>query len=97
MIKIVAHNYVKAEDVDKAVPIFKELAQKSRAEDGCISYDLFVDKRDAGHIVIIEGWETKEALKAHGESAHFAALTGQIRPFAAKEGYMTVMNALDVG
>lgn len=94
MIKIVADNYVKAEELEKALPLLRQLAEKSRGEDGCLEYALFADKRDAAHIVIIETWQSKEALKAHGETPHFTSILAQLKPLMAKPMGMTMMEPI---
>jgi quinol monooxygenase YgiN len=45
----------------------------TRAEKGCLRYDLFVDTADAKKFTFIEEWETLENLQAHSQSAHIAA------------------------
>lgn len=49
----------------------------TRAEKGCIRYDLFTDNSDPKKFTFIEEWESKEDLDAHAQSAHLAA--GRVR------------------
>ncbi len=49
----------------------------TRAEKGCLRYDLFQDDADAKKFTFIEEWESKEDLDAHSQSAHIAA--GRVR------------------
>lgn len=62
------------------------------AEKGCIEYGPAVDAEGAGGMqakfgadtfVVIEKWESLEALKAHGASAHMAAYAGKTREMIA--------------
>jgi quinol monooxygenase YgiN len=59
-----------------------------RAEQGCIEYRPAVDAEGAGAIqtrlgpdsfVVIEKWESLEALRAHGASSHMAAYAAATR------------------
>ena len=45
----------------------------TRAEDGCINYDLHQDNTDANVFYFHENWESKAHLSAHLKSAHIAA------------------------
>lgn len=62
------------------------------AEDGCIEYGPAVDTADAGPIqtplgpdafVVIEKWESLEALKAHAAAPHMAAYGAKTREMIA--------------
>lgn len=46
------------------------LAAQVRAEDGCLAYDLHRVAGDADRFVVLERWESVEALAAHGASRH---------------------------
>jgi quinol monooxygenase YgiN len=63
------------------------------AEKGCIEYGPAVDAENAGAIqtpfgpdifVVIEKWESMDALKAHGTSAHMAAYAARTREMIAE-------------
>ncbi|MGQ9634469.1 MAG: putative quinol monooxygenase [Bryobacteraceae bacterium] len=45
----------------------------TRAEAGCLQYDLHADNDDAGHYFFYERWESMAALEAHTATAHFKA------------------------
>jgi quinol monooxygenase YgiN len=62
------------------------------AEKGCIEYQPAVDAEGAGAMqtalgpdtfVVIEKWESLDALKAHGASAHMAAYAAKTREMIA--------------
>ena len=63
------------------------------AEDGCIEYVATVDTPD-GHstqtafgddtFVVVETWESLDALKAHGAAPHMAAYAAKTREMIAK-------------
>jgi quinol monooxygenase YgiN len=61
------------------------------AEAGCIEYGPAIDVPGSGRdelgpdtFVVIEKWETIEALKAHGASPHMAAYAAKTRDLLAK-------------
>lgn len=49
------------------------LVAPTRAEAGCVQYDLNQDRADPNLFVFFERWESDEALAAHAASAHIAA------------------------
>lgn len=46
------------------------LVAPSRAEKGCINYDLHQSVTDAGLFLFYENWESREDLDRHLETAH---------------------------
>ena len=47
--------------------------EPTRIEEGCINYDLHQSVEDPTEFMFYENWTTREALKAHSESAHILA------------------------
>jgi len=41
MFKVIAEDFIKPEAVEIVLPLYRELVEKTRQEDLCISYDLF--------------------------------------------------------
>ena len=48
----------------------REMIAITKQEDGCIAYDLY-EAVDGSGVVMIELWESQEALDRHMESEHF--------------------------
>jgi quinol monooxygenase YgiN len=72
------------------------------AEKGCIEYGPAVDAEGAGAMqtkfgpdtfVVIEKWESLEALRAHAASPHMAAYAAKTRDFVASR----VIHVLEPG
>jgi quinol monooxygenase YgiN len=59
------------------------LAEATRAEDGCVAYDLFESASAPGTFVTIERWRDAACLDAHMGTPHVAAA------FAAAEGALS--------
>lgn len=72
---------VKAE-LEKLVPV-------TRAERGCINYDLHQDKGNPAHFMFYENWESRELWQMHMNAQHLkdyvAATEGAIEEFTVKE------------
>lgn len=56
----------------------------TRAEPGCINYDLHVNMDDFARFVLYEGWESKEALDHHMTLPHFTKLMAELDDIAEK-------------
>ncbi len=72
MIGVVAKLNVKAGSEAEFEEVFLTLSEAVRAnEPGCLLYQLCKD--DDGSYVVMEMYESEEALAAHGKSEHFKA------------------------
>ena len=71
-----------------------ELRVPSRAEPGCIQYDLHRDRKDADLIYMIEQWRDEAALAEHEASEHFQAFVAASRDDLA-ELDIRLMNRID--
>ncbi|WEF34348.1 putative quinol monooxygenase [Pseudoduganella chitinolytica] len=50
----------------------------SRAESGCLRYELHVDNADANRFVMLEEWTGADALAAHEKTPHLRDLAGAV-------------------
>lgn len=50
----------------------------TRAEAGCLRYELFTASTQLGRFVMMERWAGHQALDAHMETAHMAQLKARI-------------------
>jgi quinol monooxygenase YgiN len=56
------------------------ILEPTRAEAGCLSYELHQDLEDNAAFYVLERWTTDAALKAHSESAHIQAFREKAGP-----------------
>ncbi|MES0868815.1 putative quinol monooxygenase [Pseudovibrio sp. SCP19] len=59
------------EDLVKAE--LEKLIDITRAEAGCLQYDLHVDNENPGHFMFYENWENRELWQEHMNAPHLAA------------------------
>lgn len=85
MIKIVAKNTVKKENKADFINTAKELIEKSRAEEGCISYTLN-ESLDGKYLTFIKD---EKSIEMHNNSEHFKSIVPKLSQF--KEGDMDVI------
>jgi len=51
---------------------FEKMRAATLQEPGCIEYQAYADRNDAGTIFMFEKWESQDALSAHFVSPHMA-------------------------
>ena len=81
MVRLIVKSYLRPECLEKAAPLYREMLEKTRKEDGCIQYDLFTDVKDETCYVFVECWESQARLDAHIASEHFQRIIPQINEF----------------
>ncbi len=95
MKRIVAVNYVSAENRAEYLRIMGLLAKESRKEPGCIHYMAYEDVSDAGVITMLEEWKDLEAIEAHNNSPHFKMYLPKLLALCEKEGVVRVYSPID--
>jgi quinol monooxygenase YgiN len=73
MIRVVAHFKPKPGKLDEARQVLLGFCAPTRAEKGCVFYDLHENPADPEDLTFIEEWESEADLDRHGESAHIQA------------------------
>jgi quinol monooxygenase YgiN len=55
--------------------VMNELIRLTKQEEGCIAYDLYKPQSESETgLVLVEVWQSEEALKKHMKSEHFQRL-----------------------
>ncbi|MCW4116347.1 antibiotic biosynthesis monooxygenase [Aurantimonas sp. MSK8Z-1] len=66
---------------------------QTRAEPGCIAYSYAEDLLEPGLVRIYEEWDSREALTAHGQSAHVAAWHAALKSVTTLERDLKTVEA----
>ena len=83
MIYVVATTQVKPECRDAYIKGAKECIATTRQEKGCIAYDSHASINDENLFVVVERWESREDLNAHGRAPHMKAWRDYSAPLKA--------------
>ena len=92
MIHVVAHITAHPGQRDALLAAFRENLQSVHAEPGCIAYQPTIDVPDLGPVqtkygedtvVVLETWESPEALRAHGAAPHMVEFGQRTKPLVA--------------
>src|ERR1700676_5662282 len=70
MIYVVATTQVKPDQRDAFIKGAKERIAATRKEKGCISYESHNSINDPNLFVVVERWESRDDLNAHGRAPH---------------------------
>ena len=54
------------------------LVEPTRAENGCLQYDLHVSTEAPGEFVFYENWASRAALDEHMQTPHLTAVAGRV-------------------
>ncbi len=73
MVKIMARITARADTAVLLREILLGLVSPSRAETGCVSYELFQNQDNPVEFVTVEQWADQAAVDAHMASPHVAA------------------------
>jgi len=91
MIKVIAKHFVKEEKVDKVLDLAKDLVEQTLKENGCINYAMYQDQENKKLLVMVEEWNTKEALDKHMVSEHFKRIVPQINELLEKKPEISIL------
>jgi quinol monooxygenase YgiN len=73
MLTVIAKIRAKPEHRAEVERELRALVEPTRAESGCINYDLHVAEHDANVFLFYENWADRAALEAHAASPHMNA------------------------
>ena len=86
---VVAHVHAFADKAQLVQQELEKLVEPTRAEAGCIRYDLHTHNDDPAHFVFYETWETREHWLAHMDTPHVDAyrdaIGGAVESFSLDE------------
>jgi quinol monooxygenase YgiN len=94
-IVITAYLDIKTDQVDKFLTEVQEVIDKSRAEEGNASYNLFADLKEKNKFVFVEEWKGQAAVDTHFATEHFkkfGALMNEVAATPAKIKIFEVIN-----
>lgn len=94
MIMIIATTTLKPGCKEDYLVLAKELVEKSRQEEGCLSYRLFESQSDPNGVVIVEEWKDEQAIAQHNASEHFTRIVPQFDNYRTGPFDVTLYNQI---
>ena len=90
---ISAQVFIKSEKVDAFIAATKDLIEKSRAEEGCVSYSLYQDPQDKTKFLFFEVWKNQDAVDFHFATEHFRKFGETLGECASEEAVITIYDS----
>ena len=69
---------VKPAERERALKLAREMADATRQEPGCLSYDFYVGLADPNTLMLFQEWESMDALMAHFQTDHMEVFLGEL-------------------
>lgn len=86
---IVANIHANTDKVELVKAELEKLVPITRAEKGCLQYDLHQDNSNPAHFMFYENWESRELWQTHMNAPHLAhymqATDGAVDEFILNE------------
>jgi len=86
---IIANVQAKSEKIDLVKAELLKLIDITRAENGCLQYDLHQDNENPAHFLFYENWESRELWQTHMNNQHLkdymVATEGAVEEFTLTE------------
>ena len=83
-IHLIARHFARPETVDEVRRILLGLIESSRAEPGCLKYELLQNADDPADFTFVETFANDDALKAHASAAYIAGLAPRLEDLLAQ-------------
>lgn len=65
--------------------LLEAMVQPSRAEKGCLKYNIYQIESDPKRFIVIEAWEDEAALEGHKHSKHYQHYKSHYEPHTAEK------------
>lgn len=65
----------------KIKELLSAMVVPSKAEDGCLFYDIFQYENNPRKFMAVESWRDEKALDGHKNSAHYAVYKSSYEPY----------------
>lgn len=85
-IRVIAKFFPKPDKIDEVKEILSEFVEPTRAEKGCIVYDLLQNQDNATDLTFYEEWESAEDLAVHSKSEHLVIGRKKLEGLLEKPG-----------
>ncbi|MCX6051624.1 MAG: putative quinol monooxygenase [Campylobacterales bacterium] len=75
----------KPDGIEMMKKLLSAMVTPSKAEDGCLFYEIFQYENNPQKFMAYESWRDEEALDGHRTSAHYAVYKSSYEPYCEKK------------
>src|SRR5512140_3091191 len=83
-VHVIARHFARPDTVDAVRGILRSLIAPTRAEPGCLKYELFQNVDDPTDFTFVETFASDAALAAHAAAPYVASLAATLGPLTAR-------------
>ena len=83
MFVLVVNIRIKAENVERFMPMVLANAREARTEPGCKQFDVLVDPQDKTQVMLFEVYNDEKAFEVHQQTPHFKKYLAEAVPLLA--------------
>ena len=87
---------VKPERAEEFISLLKSLLPDTRDYDGCLRVDVYQDQGNAGSILLVEDWTSKQHQEKYQEWRDETGIAEVVGPFLAGDPSFRYLDHLDV-
>jgi len=80
---LVVNIRIKPEQVARFMPMVLDNARAARKEPGCRQFEVLVDPKDKGKVMLFEVYDDEAAFEAHQQTPHFKKYLAEAVPLLA--------------
>ena len=88
-IHVVARHFARPETVDQVRHVLLGLVKPSRAEPGCLKYELLQNADDPTDFTFVETFASDDALAVHAAAPYIAGLAAKMKDLIARPAEVT--------
>jgi quinol monooxygenase YgiN len=81
---VIARALARSGEEDRVRKEFEALVAPTRAEPGCLRYELLVSRENPGEFLFVQEYEDESAFEAHLASKHISGMLKVVLPLLAK-------------
>jgi quinol monooxygenase YgiN len=83
-LKVIAHIRARPEKIEEMRAMLTGLVEPTRAEAGCLRYELLHNTADPTDFTFVEEWRDDSALESHFSTEHIKAALARFQELAAE-------------
>ena len=93
-IHVIARHWARPETVDEVHRILLSLIEPSRAEPGCLKYELLQNADDPTAFTFVETFASESAVQEHAAAPYIACLAPKLSHLVARPSEVTLHRAI---
>lgn len=85
MLQTVSKIYVKEDQINEFIEVFRGMVDPTKKENGCIQYEMYQDEENPSTLIVLEQWGSRDDFDNHMKSEHLERILPKMGEFMRKE------------